>query len=193
MEITRSILCSLKKDNRGFSMLELLVVLVVMITLTAIVMSNYGYQNNNLKLKMEVQQIMSDLRKAQNYSISTKMVDTDIPKGGYGVRFERIPNSYTIFADTDANKVYTNIGEKYEQFTLPQGILICQLKVDSNIQNSFDLVFLPPDPKTYIDSQNTVGRKAEIYITVKGGNCGSCPSSECQRINIYSSGIIENK
>lgn len=51
--------------NRGFSLIELLVVLVIMTTITSIVVVSFSSQLSSLKLKYQVRNILSSIQKTR--------------------------------------------------------------------------------------------------------------------------------
>lgn len=154
-------------DNRfGFTLIELLVSISIIGLITAIFMVNYHGTNKRSELKVAQQKLASDIRLAQNYSLGSKTYDgVTTPSGGWGVHFDRAnPNSYIIFADKkylpsypDGSKTY-DVGEAIETKTLPAGVVISSLSPAETV----DVIFFPPDPKTYINGSAASSARIEL-------------------------------
>ncbi len=104
---------------------------------------------------MAKQRLASDIRQAQNNSLGAKTYDgVNTPAGGWGAHFELTsPTNYIIFADKDEDQAYDpNDNEMMETRILPTGVTISAL----NPANTVDVVFLPPDPKTYVNGADDI-------------------------------------
>lgn len=123
-------------------------------------MVNYHGANKRTEIGMIKQKLASDIRLAQNYSLGSKTYDgVTTPKGGWGVHFKiNNESEYIIFADINDNQVY-NPNEAIETKTLPAGITIDSLSPG----NTVDIIFLPPDPVTYVNTSPT----DSAQITIK--------------------------
>lgn len=139
----------------GFSLAELVVGLFIIALISGLFMANYHNTNKRSQLNMERQKMASNIRVAQNNSLSSKTYDgTNMPAGGWGVHFAMSDTShYIIFADQDGDERYNNDVTKdlaKEIKTLPEGVTIKSLSLAEAV-DSLDVVFYPPDPVTYLN------------------------------------------
>jgi prepilin-type N-terminal cleavage/methylation domain-containing protein len=103
-------------NQRGFSMIEMVVVLIIMTIMASLIMSR-GTTGNDLIAQTEI--LKSHLRYAQIKAMN----DTDVSTpGGWGIH---LPNnsSYTLYRDNaTANDILP--GETAQTHTLPSGITV---------------------------------------------------------------------
>lgn len=175
--------------EKGFTFVEMLIVLGIIALFSGLIMINYGGQNQKLKLKTTVQESVNNLRQVQNFSVSTKISGAEIPSGGYGIRFEKASSSYIIFADTNdpPNRVF-DAGEEIETKVLSSDLEISDIMLSSlGSVNTLDAVFVPPDPITYLNDSKAFDLYAVVTFRIKGK---TCPQS-CRMVTIKTSGVIE--
>jgi len=149
----KEILC--QNSRQGFTLMELLASMFIIALLTGIFLVNYHGTNERNKLIAATQKLASDIRMAQNYALGSKEFDGDIPLGGWGVHLDTTsPNNYIIFADNDIGEYDYDSGEEYSTINLPDGVTVDSI----DLGDSVDIVFLPPNPDTYIEGvkDNTV-------------------------------------
>ncbi len=173
------------KSVRGFTLLEITVVISIMILLGTIFIANYRGGEKQFALKRSTNKLAQDLRRVEEMAMSSQRTPDSFepgafPKGGYGIYFQKNSNSYILFADCDGNGVYSGAGtsptcasstasfsfwkgEKLEEITLEQGIYIKDL-VPSSL-NYLSITFFPPDPTITINPQAS---SATIYLTFGG-------------------------
>jgi len=157
-------------NKRGFTLMEMLIVLGIIALFSGLIMMNYGGQNQRLRLRTTAQDAVGDLRRVQNFSVSTRIEGTDVPNGGYGIRFDKAANSYIIFSDTSdpANKIF-DTGEEIETKLLNSDLEISDINISSlGSVNALEVVFVPPDPVTYINASNAFDLSATITFRIKG-------------------------
>ncbi|MCX6800204.1 MAG: prepilin-type N-terminal cleavage/methylation domain-containing protein [Candidatus Falkowbacteria bacterium] len=138
----------MKKNQKGFTLVELLVSTAIIALMSALFFANYRHGGVGVDLSGTVHKLASDIRVAQNYSLGTKKFNGVTPSGGWGVHFDLANNNkqYIVFADTNGDYKYEP-EEKYSTYNISANILI-----SSTTQSQLlDLVFLPPDPRTYIN------------------------------------------
>lgn len=141
--------------------MELMVSIFIVALLTGLFLVNYKNTNKRSELNTVKQRLASDIRQAQNNSLGAKTYDgVHNPAGGWGAHFAlAAPGSYIIFADKDGNHYYDS-GEMIETRTLPPGVTISSLSP----ANFVDIVFLPPDPQTYINAASNAAASAQITL-----------------------------
>lgn len=96
----------LARFRRGFSLVELLVVLLIMITITMAALVNQSSFNKTLLLKNTAYDLALVLRSIESLGLGTRAQSASALNVGYGAHFLRaIPNtpinSFTIFLDSD--------------------------------------------------------------------------------------------
>ena len=137
-------------SKAGFTIIELLVSLSIIVFLGAIVLFNIGQQRQRAALLHSGQRLTLDLRRTQNFALSAREFQITGVPCGWGIHFNG-PNSanYIIFADLAASPDCSdrdfiraaNGSEDYETVNFDAGISI------NSLSNSLsDIVFTPPDP-----------------------------------------------
>ncbi len=175
--------------NKGFTFVEMLIVLGIIALFSGLAMINYSGQNQKLRLRTTVQETVNKLRQTQNFSVSTKISGAEVPGGGYGIRFDKAANSYTIFADKidPPNRTF-DAGEQIETKVLNSDLEISDITLSSSGSvNTLDAVFAPPDPITYLNASKVFDLSAVITFRIKGK---TCPQS-CRTITVKTSGVVE--
>lgn len=134
--------------NRGFTFIEILVVISIMTLLSSLLILYSRTGENQLILFREQARVISILNRAKSLSVQTFNVPE--PACAFGVNFSQMENSFLIFRDLatdcrDANYTYTaDSDELFEKYQLDSKIKFGELTLT-------DVVFIPPDPKTLID------------------------------------------
>lgn len=167
---------TIQQSNHGFTLIELIVGVSMLALVTGIFLANYHGTNKRSELIMEAQKLAANIRVAQSYSLESKKFNNDIPAGGWGVHFDLAASSgsYLIFADLnepEGNKTYDNETEKYQEFELPKGITMEEIKMeDDSTWDKVDISFLPPDPTTNIWDGADNYNLARITLKENAGN-----------------------
>jgi len=150
--IFRKLLFVIRYSQRGFTIIEVIVGVAIIGMIAGLFLTNYRGGGIRTDLIGSAQKLASDTRLAQNFSLGTREFNGVAPQGGWGVHFDvSIPDSYIIFADNDGDYEYDIDGEKYSDANLSPNITIIDITVDGISVNDLDIVFSPPDPKTYIN------------------------------------------
>ncbi|MDO8593062.1 MAG: type II secretion system protein [bacterium] len=167
------------KTNQGFTLIELLASVFIIALISGVFMVNYQNTNKRSQLKMSAQKLVSDIRLAQNYSLGSKAYNgTNTPTGGWGAHFNLAsPGQYIIFADIDGDHAY-GADDAGEVKNLPAGVVIDSLSPGDMV----DIVFLPPDPITYVNASPAAGAQ----ITLKEGVNNSTAA-----VRVNSFGLID--
>lgn len=160
-----------KKNKGGFTVVEMLVVVAIILLLSGLMFTNYRSAQSETALQLSSQQLASDLRRAQNMALSTAITSQGIvSKGGYGLYFDTNSDSatkYILFAECNPeeafnpiaesckNKLGQSVSEEIESTDLRKGILLREIKLtDINVGEktvtSGYITFVPPEPKIII-------------------------------------------
>jgi len=128
-------------NKKGFTLIETLVVISIIIIISAFMVPNFRENETGTTLIRVAQQVVQDIREAQNMSLSSKEYNGNVYEY-YGVYFDKqsLPSSYYIFASE--NSVY-NSGEEIKTKQLEKNITIDSIKVGSE-KSSVDIAFNPP-------------------------------------------------
>ncbi len=135
-------------NSSGFTLIEIMVVLAIMAIIMGIVIFNIGSQRQNSALLRSAQKLSLDLRRVQNYTLSTKGFKSVGIPCGWGVHFNGAGStSYIIFADlasavncSDRDFIRASDGsEDFENANLESGIIMSGLSSSLS-----DVVFTPP-------------------------------------------------
>lgn len=117
---------SRKTEQRGFSILEVIITAVIIGIITGLVTIRYGAFNNLILLKNQVYQIALDLREIQTKSLSAVGNVSDF-RWPYGIYFSTAePGSYIVFRDSNEDGYYTD-GEALETRRLDSRFTITSL------------------------------------------------------------------
>lgn len=147
------------EGRRGFTLLEILVVLAVTTFLTGMVLTYGARSRNQTSLYVEQAKLAQIILRAKSLSVATYN-NPNIPCG-YGVSVDYDANSYELFSyhptscfgldikNAGIVKDTLNRYEVLENYTLASGVKLNRNFVDSNATLSI-VFFLPPNPETYI-------------------------------------------
>ena len=169
----------------GFTLVEMIVVLAIIIVITGIVTFNISTERQNSALLRSAQKLSLDLRRAQSFALSSKTYKTAGVPCGWGVHFnEAGSTSYTIFADLASAqdcsnrdfKMASDGSENFEIVNLESGITVNSLS-----NNLSDVVFTPPDPMVNFTPNQT---SVSIVLVNKNG--------ATRAININKTGFISS-
>src|SRR3989344_625961 len=162
-----------KLGNAGFTIIEILIVIGVIVSLVSILLLYGRNGENQLILFKEQSKLVSTVYRAKSMSIET--FSDPSPPCGYGIHFD-LPSSYFIYRDMppltgckDSDKKYADTGvidEVVERYTLSPQVSLGPLPIT-------DVLFIPPDPKTifqYVLSGDTTD---PIVITLETLTAGS--------------------
>ena len=166
------------KDQQGFTMIELIVSISIIVALTIMFVANYHNNNQRTDLIMSSQNLVSNIHLAQNNALGLVKYNSIVPAGGWGVSLDATTNSYTVFADLQ--KPGTAGYMKYDSSTegivsdgarlvhLPAGIVISNIAIPGNSSlTSANVTFLPPDPETNIYNPATGATSTDLTIQLK--------------------------
>lgn len=157
---------------RGFTIVEILMVMAIILILSTIILANYSAGQKELALQRAAHKLAQDIRRTQEMAMSSK--DFGNPptpsKGGYGIYFNvNEPNHYILFADCDNDKSYDVDGSAFTCFSAEQFTGYSELVEDISLEKSVKIggissglslyiTFVPPNPDAdfYPDAQESI-------------------------------------
>ncbi len=196
-----------KFRQKGFSLIELVVVLGVITFLTTMVLLNFKPSNQNFALQRTAYNLSKSIRLAEEMAMSSSQFQGEVPEGGFGVYlFSPEASVYDfmgVFADLDENHFYSTpsldagaVEEKFFAFVPEKGVMIKEIDYINNIDlpiagDYISFVFLPPEPSVKFYSIKGVGgeliKAKEISIilcfTEDGTNCIENSSEKTVKLN----------
>ena len=97
---------------RGFTLVELIVVLAIIIIITTITITSQSQYNRSLIITNTAYTIALSIREAQSLGLSSRAFTTTagslVQNAAYGVNFQdATPTEYRIFADVNASPAYS--------------------------------------------------------------------------------------
>ncbi len=168
-----------REVQRGFSIIELIVSVSILLMLSMALLFNYNDMNQRITLDNLAHQTAQWVRSAQVIAMSVRHTADATVFPGYGLYFDKSANDrFVFFADLDGDKRYDppGVGEKcgdagvecQKPVILPKGSSIAALCGDSASTPNIDcgsftsaekveVVFTRPDPDATIKTSNTAG------------------------------------
>ena len=155
---------------KGFTLVELLVSIFIIILMSGIIFTNYRQSGQQFALQRSANKLAQDIRRAQQMAMSAK----ECPAGtvcagqvppGYGIVLDKNWNTkkYRLYADTNGNNEFFNPNDPViELIDLEREVLIKEI---SSTYSSVSINFKPPDPEVTIKF-NTGSSVSETIITL---------------------------
>ncbi|MCU0653342.1 MAG: prepilin-type N-terminal cleavage/methylation domain-containing protein [Candidatus Pacebacteria bacterium] len=134
--------------ERGYSMIELMTVMVIIAIMTAFAVSNYHEGNRQVTLDVQANQLAQDLRKMQEWALSAHQVN-GASLAGYGIYIVQGGSSYILYADSIASN-----NARYDAGTdvvLQTVDLNNNLEISQSSPTPVSVNYIPPDPVTKIN------------------------------------------
>jgi len=134
---------------RGFTLVELLVVIAMIIIVSAIAFTSFSAGGKQLALERSSHKVAQDIRRALELTLRSEPHACFSDASGYGMRFQTsTPTSYILYADCNGTESYqSGVDFDVETISLEAGIRIKQLYREASTTSFFSVNFLPPDPK----------------------------------------------
>jgi prepilin-type N-terminal cleavage/methylation domain-containing protein len=185
--------------QKGFTLLEVIVVVVIIALLSVIFIANFRGGEQQFALQRSVHKLAQDLRRAQGLALAGQEFK-GIFQGGYGIHFVETPESektgkYILFVDCNNNNTFDGeaatpcddctgasciediFSEEVEEIPLENEIKISKLKPTFPL----DIVFYPPDPETTINNDPSIS-SASITLNFNG---------QTKKITVNTAGLID--
>lgn len=160
----------LKKNNSGFTLLEVLVSASIMIIMSGVFLVNYQRYKSQGELDMAVQLVITNIRKVQGYALASKVDEIGpdvtspptVPNIGWGIQFLEGDNKMTIFSDTGCCDRLAVGSEENEVINLPDGITISEVLLESawstalhSCTTNLHINFRPSKPEVVLARYNS--------------------------------------
>lgn len=159
---------------RGFTLLELLLVIGLVAVLTAFVVPNYRFAGREMNLQRSLHKLTQDFRRTQEMAISAQEFNGLAVSAGYGIYFVQNQGEYAIFADLNADKSYNPDlepqSETVEIVEMEPGVTITGLEA-----SPLTIIFIPPDPAVFI-----TGNRDSVTIALNAK----------RSIKVYKTGLV---
>lgn len=176
-------------SDKGFTLVEVLVVAAITGFISTFMLLNF--QRSRIDLTLSTNEVIGSLRSAQTRSLASTQYDTGTGskiRCGYGIHYIN-PASYAMYVGPDAASVdCSTLNKNYDG---ADSIIQTNIFTDARVEfkSPFnDIFFEPPDPKTYLNNDSTLGLPPQAITLGKIG--GTCPN-DCKTINVYTSGKIQ--
>jgi len=179
----------------GFSLIEFIVVVSIIILTAALIVPNYLAYHKTSKLNRSAQILAQSLRRVIEMATSAQEMKVGanslIPTGGYGLYLRKIgASNYEIFffgdCNNDANFTVSGnpclgFPEKIagSEIFLESGVVIRDLNPNSS--NSLSILMRPPDPLIYFNGSPASGN-ATITLSIE---------SLQKRVTINKTGLVD--
>ncbi|MBM3251136.1 MAG: type II secretion system protein, partial [Candidatus Nealsonbacteria bacterium] len=158
-------------ENKGYiGIPELLVVVAIIAILTLVALINYPAARKQLALQRSASQLAQDIRRVQEMALAAEEVGGAIPAGGYGIHLKKVSlspsgpphTSYVLFADINSDQAYSPGSEKIgDDINFESGI-----KIKNLTANHINIIFVPPDPTTYLTNQDSQDLGGQVLIEI---------------------------
>ncbi len=174
---------------RGFTLIELVVSVAVIVIISAIALANYRFGGDINDLNNSAQELSVNIRRIQHLALSAAQFGSNVPQGGYGIYFDKnnYASSYILFADSDSDRNYDSPSELIDEgeINLKRGIKINDIKTGGVSLATTSITFLPPDPEIFINGATST-TSTEITLCIEK-NC----SQYTKKIIITNTGKVE--
>jgi type II secretory pathway pseudopilin PulG len=168
--------------NKGFTLVELLVIISMITILSTFVFFDYGASSKVFELERTAQKIAQDMRLMQQQALSG--IEGGASTNGYGLYFSVSNNNYSIYQNNNVNPYYDGEDLILQTIAISSDVKIESLKRGNTSLSNLSISFFPPGPMTYIEgySNDTEG-SITLYLVSN--------ESEKRMIKINNSGRIE--
>ena len=133
-EIRNSVLNHKDLKRQGFTLIELIVTISILVLISSISISNFRNGERQKRLALAADAITNGIHNAQNYALTGKQISssncavgagiTDKSAVAYRTVFTAGSNTFTLYADDNCTKVAPFNSNLIETFNLPQSTVV---------------------------------------------------------------------
>lgn len=148
-----------RKQHRGFTLIELIVVVGILVVISSIILANYSKFGGQVLLRNLAYDIALSVREAQVYGISARSFLGAQFAAGHGVYVDLAEGNtfFFIYTDVDNNAFFTSAATEWvETFSIGRGYTIDRLCIPSGPSSEtctatkLDMLFKRPEPDAII-------------------------------------------
>lgn len=161
--------------QRAFTLVELIVAIAIIITMSAILLPNYQSVRKQFSLLHDIYALAQNLRMAQEMATATQELPDGSVPDGYGIYLVNNGQLYVLYADKDGNEAYTGVSENVKTIDLENSY------VKGISPSPLSINFKGPDPRTKITND-----LSSILITLA---LKEDPIQE-KKVRVYKSGLM---
>jgi len=189
-------------SQSGFSLIELIVTIAIMVLVTSVVMVKHSSSNNVVLLKAQAFELALDFRAAQAYGVGVKRSDA-ASRHAYGISVDSTAHTYSLFWDINADpgdeEGVMDSGEQIgDEYIIDSGFFIadmcivsgstrCLSTVSDSSMDVTSATFKRPDFDARIaNADGSVSNVDYLEITIASVS----DSSFTNTVRVYSSGQI---
>lgn len=151
----------------GFTLVEMMVSIAIVATISSIFLANYHANAIRNQLILAAQKLSSDVRLMESNGLGLSSFNGSIPDGGWGVYLSTASSSnYILFADVNGNHLFDPATETYKVVYFPTGITLANI---SGLSGDSNVTFSPPDPEVYISypTHSTPAKNVNTFFTLR--------------------------
>lgn len=177
--------------HTGFSLLELMVTIGIVMLVTGVSLVRYGSFNNSVLLKSQAYELALDIREAQLFGVSVSGANAGEFQGAYGIYFDLSQsNVYQLFQDSsNGNDSYDDGEAVGDSFTIDPRFLITGIETDQGCSpTEVSIAFRRPnfDALMWTDAS---GCSNPNQVTIR--LAAAADSTVTREVIVYQSGLIE--
>ena len=174
--------------NKGFTMMEFLVVIFIIGILSSALFFNWRSGEATFALQNSAHRLVQDIREMQEMAMEAREIDCGGGDTGssFGIQFKRSWTTYyKLFVDCNGNKVFEANDVELRRVYFEKGVEISTLAAPAlSPAAAFNILFVPPDPTTYIKGK-TLDMEGVVTIYLPDY------SDRKKTIRVNTSGMIE--
>lgn len=177
---------NMASSEEGYSLIELLVVIVMIGIMSAVIFANQRSTPKILSLDRSTQKLIQDISHARGMAMGGHQEScTSGSVDGYGIFFDKADSSrYFIYANCDGDKQYTVSDEIIGGYiSLENSISISDLKLGSagTSVDTVSVFFEPPNSMVYANGQKRA--TSSVVLSASG-------EPQSKSLEITASGIV---
>lgn len=182
-----------QKKNKGFTLLELIISVMVILILSVLAVASYERQGYRITLMNASHQVAQDIGELEEKAMNPDT--TTLLYGPLGIHIEYGTSVYFSFFDEDGDNLYSNPNDSVlEKKALPENISFLNPIVSTGTTefsvNSVDIIFINSDPKITITGNTGVSFPEGDRVAIELFNSNTAATSA---VNVYQTGLIEIK